>query len=250
MHRQLKNTGLKRMYIVRYADDFKVFTDNHKSAVKIKHALKDYLKNQLKLEMSEEKSQITNIRKRSSEFLGFELRAYKRKKKHICYSRIAAKKKQIIKEKIKELVKKIQKEPTYQNASQYNSYILGVHNYYRGAAKVNRDFCDISYSCLRILHNRLQHTGVYELPRSPPILYKSLFKNKYKVYKVCGIYLFPIADIQWKMPLSFSQHICDYTKMGRSRNFTELSSTVVEEIGYLNDARIEITQVEKRVISF
>lgn len=42
-YRALKSTKLKEMFIVRYADDFKIFTDSHESAKKIFHAVKEYL---------------------------------------------------------------------------------------------------------------------------------------------------------------------------------------------------------------
>lgn len=66
--RALKTTNLKEMYIVRYADDFKIFTKTHRNAIKIYHAVKGYLKNQLKLEISPEKSKITNLRRKSQNF--------------------------------------------------------------------------------------------------------------------------------------------------------------------------------------
>ncbi len=45
---RLAKSKLKRMYIVRYADDFKIFTNNHQSATKIFHAVEDYLKKDVK----------------------------------------------------------------------------------------------------------------------------------------------------------------------------------------------------------
>ncbi|ESU32863.1 hypothetical protein G3A_08910 [Bacillus sp. 17376] len=69
------------MYIVRYADDFKIFTNSHQSAIKIFHATKEYLKNQLNLDISTEKSAITNLRKRKSDFLGFSLKSVTKRNK-------------------------------------------------------------------------------------------------------------------------------------------------------------------------
>ena len=69
--RALRDTNLKQGYIVRYADDFKIMTNDYPSALKWFHAVKLYLKDRLKLDISNEKSKIVNLRKRKSEFLGF-----------------------------------------------------------------------------------------------------------------------------------------------------------------------------------
>lgn len=64
---RLVQTKLKPMYIVRYADDFKIFTNNRSNANKIYHAVQQFLNERLKLPMSEEKSSITNLKKHESE---------------------------------------------------------------------------------------------------------------------------------------------------------------------------------------
>lgn len=80
--RALRKTNLKQMYIVRYADDFKIFTNSHQSAIKIFHATKEYIKNQLNLDISTEKSAITNLRRRKSDFLGLSLKAVTKRNKY------------------------------------------------------------------------------------------------------------------------------------------------------------------------
>ena len=59
----------------------------------------------------------------------------------------------------------------------YNSYILGIRNYYETASHVNVDFAEIYYQTLKTLYNRLKPIANYGTPRSPPPLYKKLFKN-------------------------------------------------------------------------
>ncbi|WP_245396799.1 reverse transcriptase domain-containing protein, partial [Clostridioides difficile] len=74
------------MYIVRYADDFKILCKNRNHAKRIFTATNNWLKERLGLEISEEKSKITDIRYSNSEFLGFKLKAYKKKKKYVIQS--------------------------------------------------------------------------------------------------------------------------------------------------------------------
>jgi hypothetical protein len=59
--RALKQTNLKEMYIVRYADDFKILTNNYISAQKIFIAVIKWLKERLKLDISAEKSMVISM---------------------------------------------------------------------------------------------------------------------------------------------------------------------------------------------
>lgn len=74
------------MFIVRYADDFKIFCRKRSDAIKIFEAVKMWLKERLNLEVSEEKSKIVNLKKNYSEFLGFKLKAIKKGKRYIVKS--------------------------------------------------------------------------------------------------------------------------------------------------------------------
>ena len=69
------------MYIVRYADDFKIFTNTRSNAEKI-FKTQMWLEERLKLPISAEKSKVTNLKKQQSEFLGFTLKAVKKGKKN------------------------------------------------------------------------------------------------------------------------------------------------------------------------
>jgi RNA-directed DNA polymerase len=93
------------MYIVRYADDFKIFCRDHKSAHKKYNAVR------LHLEISADKSKITNLRKNYTEFLGFKLKATIKGNKHVCKSHISDKAKKKIVIKLKEKIDEIRKQP-------------------------------------------------------------------------------------------------------------------------------------------
>jgi RNA-directed DNA polymerase len=235
----LKGSNLKEMYIVRYADDFKVFTNSYKSAIKIYHAVKGYLKNQLNLDISTEKSTITNLRKRKSGFLGFSLKAVMKRKKYVANTHILDKKIENIQEKARSLIRRIQKCPTPKAAMDYNTYILGIKNYYKIATHVNIDFTQIAYRLSRALHNRLKSIGKYGIPVAPSVTYKRLHKNNFKTYAIAGIHLFPLADIQTKNSMNFSQDICNYTKEGRLNLHKKLKADISTEINKMLKASYE-----------
>ena len=69
-YRAIRKSNLKEVYLVRYADDFKILCKDYKTAQNIFIATKDWLKDRLGLEISPEKSKITNVRKGKTEFFG------------------------------------------------------------------------------------------------------------------------------------------------------------------------------------
>jgi len=64
----------RRLRYIRYADDFLLgFAGPHQEAEKIKGHLRDFLRDNLKLEMSEEKTKITHARSKAARFLGHDV---------------------------------------------------------------------------------------------------------------------------------------------------------------------------------
>lgn len=74
---RLRNQGKRPKYNVRYADDWIILTSMRCEAERLKKKLTKYFKCRLKLELSEEKTKITDIREAGAEFLGFVIRAEK-----------------------------------------------------------------------------------------------------------------------------------------------------------------------------
>lgn len=225
-----RKTTLKEMFIVRYADDFKIFTKNHQSAIRIFHGVKGYLNNHLSLDISPDKSKITNLRKRESEFLGFSLKAVKKRKSYVAHTYVTKRKKNQITEKLRTLLHEIQKNPIQKSVYKYNAYLLGTKNYFQSATHVNKDFHEIAYRLMQTFHNRLKSAGKYGPPIKANATYKKLHKNNYKTYNVAGSYLYPISDVQTKNDMNFSQDICFYTEEGRSKIYNYLAPNIRTEI--------------------
>ena len=240
----LGRTNLKIMHIVRYADDFKIFTNNPKSAIKIFHAVKGYLNDHLKLEISKEKSTITNLRKRCSEFLGFKIKAVKKRKGFVGNTRMSDKKRE---ETIKTLRKKIvaiRKNPSPKLILEYNATVLGVKNYFRIATHTNLDFKIIAYRLSKTLFNRLRSIASYQKPVNPNESYKKLHKNNYKTFKIGDYCLFPIADIQTRFPKNFTQSANNYSVQGRKELIKVLSRDIQYEITRMLSSQTGNTTVE------
>lgn len=159
--RELRKTKLKECYIVRYADDFKIFCRKHSDAVKLFAAVQAWLKERLNLDISPEKSKIVNLKHDYSDFLGFRIKVHKGKgNKYVVISHISPKALEKIKAKAKEKVKKIQfcsgKLKEYQAINDYNSFVMGIHNYYGMATCANPDMQTLAYEIKISIKNRLQ----------------------------------------------------------------------------------------------
>ena len=142
-------TDLKEMYIVRYADDFKLFCRDYATAKKVMYATKLWLAENLHLQTSDEKSGITNLRKNYTTFLGIKFKVVPKGNKWIIRSHMADKSKTKVIKKLSDVWKDI-KNPSKQretdrNISLYNAMVMGMHNYYCMATMVSADFAEIAF---------------------------------------------------------------------------------------------------------
>jgi len=65
----MRKTKLKEMHIVRYADDVRILCATKTQANRVMIAVKQYLCERLRLEVSEKKTRVVNVKRNSSEFL-------------------------------------------------------------------------------------------------------------------------------------------------------------------------------------
>ena len=239
-----KRTHLKEGYIVRYADDFKIICRDWKTAQKWYHAVKLYLKERLKLDISPEKSKIINLRKHESAFLGFTIRANRKGKKRVAHTFVKAEKMQKIKADAKKRLEILRTSPTTQNAMRFNSFVLGLHNYFNRATHVNLAFSRLAYEIGASMYNRLKSIGKYEHPNNPPPVYKKFYGLGSKTYKIAGVYLFPLGIIKTKNVICFTQSITPFTEEGRVQISKRLSKDIRQEIVLLMESKIPTRSVE------
>ena len=245
-HSALRKSELKEFYFVRYADDFKIVCRNYQKAQKIFVATKLWLNERLDLEISPEKSKITNVRKGKTEFLGFALFVQKKgkekgKDKFISRSNISNKATKAITAKLKGQIKAIQKKNKAEQVNLLNSQILGVHNYYGIATQCSNDFAKINFVVSRSLYNRLKgstkkvkgkknrNKKSKKTPEIEQAHYSKTYRKLYGNYKqkpkiILGIAVFPIYGCKFKVPLNFTQEICSYTEQGRALIHNRLSN--------------------------
>ena len=232
-HRALRNASeLKECYIIRYADDFKIMCRTRDVAEKMFIAVKLWLKERLNLEISLEKSKITNLRKKTSEFLGFSIKAVIKGKKQVANSKVKSNAVIKIMAKGKELIKKIQKNPTSRHIGLYNSFVLGTQNYYRIATHCSKDFHKIGYYLDRIIKVRWKSLSTNK--GSPSKLYEEKYKgyDKKRIY-IRGLIIFPMSACKTKNAMCFSKKVNKFTPEGRKLIHKQIESVSDFEFIYL-----------------
>lgn len=222
------NGTLKKIYIVRYADDFKIFCKTRSEADKVFIAVKRWLKERLMLDISPEKSKVVNLKKNYSNFLGFKLKLRKKSGKWILKSHMADKAKDNCKSKIREAIAQIRKEPNQWSVMRFNATILGLHNYFKIATNVYVDFDRIAFDVRKTLLCRTKTHRTKTGSKS------KAFQNFYgeftgKVFYVEKMALYPVNGVKTSPPMCFTQSICNYTQEGR-RKIHEMQKSVSPQI--------------------
>lgn len=227
-YRELRKTRLKECYIVRYADDFKIFCRKHSDAVKLFEATKAWLKDRLGLDISPEKSKIVNLKHDYSDFLVFRIKVHKGKgNKYVVVSHIAPKALDKIKESAKEKVKAIQHSSgemeEFKVVNDYNSFVMGVHNYYRMATAASPDIQRLAFEIKIAIKNRLQERVQRRSDQTIPGYAKRYAKSK-EIRFIGKNILLPIGYIQHHPPIHKKKSVNKYTAAGRAEIHKNLES--------------------------
>lgn len=232
-----KRSNLKECYIVRYADDFKVVCRTRTQALKMNYAIKDFLKTRLHLETSKEKSKVMNLKKNSSEFLGFSIKVQRKKKARFGYvakSNMTKKAKSNAFLKIKDAIKAVQKKPCIETVWHFNTVVMGIQNYYSPATNITNNLSELTSRLNKTLYNRLKNlrkeAKFSDMTTTLQKRYKGYEPKYYKIQKMVFV---PIYAQRHKTNLCFSQDICNYTASGRSKIHHNLKAVDKSVLAYV-----------------
>lgn len=248
-----KGSTLKECYIVRYADDFKIFCRKRSDAEKLFTAVKDWLKERLGLDISPEKSKIVNLKKQYSDFLGFKLRAVRKgvkqsgEAKYAVESHMSDKAIKRVKGQARVMVKRIQfpadTNEEYKAVGAYNAYVSGVHNYYRYATHISKDIRKIAFGINRTMKNRLRERLQMQGSLLPPYIAERYGKSR-QIRYVSGQALIPIGYVQTKTPLFKRREVNQYTIEGRNTIHKSLEAVNMSILHYLMRNPVQYASVE------
>lgn len=230
-----KRTNLKSGYIVRYADDFKIMCRSYEHAIRWYHAVSKWLQEYLDLPINEEKSSVTNLKRKATEFLGFSIKAVKKgtsRYGYVAETHITDKNKKRIQEELRVSIKRIQSNSfTNKTSVQYNIKVMGIKRYFQYATHVYLDLDEIAQSTFRTMKVRLRD-------RRELVTFKTLdhgYKKHHpgirantKVSIVAGTPLHIIQAVHHKNPMNFTQSKTLYTKQGRKLLNEKLTTLPIE----------------------
>lgn len=262
----LRKTNLKVCRFVRYADDFKIFTDSYSSAVKLYHATKDWLHVRLGLEISPEKSKIVNLKKHYSDFLGLKMKVIRRGKypqnykggcdKYVVSSHISDKAAARIKDKTDKLIYDIQHgnnsiEAEHKAVCMYNAYVYGIHNYYRMATCIAGDCSRLAMNVQKSLKVRLKDRiktarefKKHGLTCNMPKFIKDRYGGSLQMRYVGSSYLIPLGYIQHGIPMMKKWNANSYTAEGRAVIHKDLENVNMEILHYIMRNPVPYRSVE------
>lgn len=247
-----EQTNLKECYGLQYADDFRIFCRSRQDAEKLFIATQKWLKERLGLDISPEKSKIVNLKKQYSEFLGFKMKVKPNGKrngkvKYTVVSHVSDKRKEKIKKRATDMVERI-KFPANENEEHkyimdYNSYVLGVHNYYRIATQVSRDFSEIGFSVKRTMKCRLGQR-VKKSGNTLPQYVQKMYGRSKELRYIRGLFVLPIAYVQTIPPKHRARNWCVYMTEGRANIHKTLEKVNMRILHYLMENPVQGESIE------
>ncbi|EGO6085745.1 group II intron reverse transcriptase/maturase [Enterococcus faecalis] len=215
-YRALRGSELKEIYIVRYADDFKIFCRKRSDADSIFISTKSWLKERLKLDVSTEKSKVVNLKKQESEFLGFTMKLVRKRKTFVIETHMSPKAMKKVSDNLAKQIKVIQHTPTKEELQKqlvkYNSMVIGIHQYYKKATHISVDCPKINQRIMIIIKNRLDVKKTGQLP-------SDFVKKNYACSKqlrwINGYPMIPLGFVKHSHTSLPKMGICKYTPEGR-----------------------------------
>ena len=231
-----KYTKLKSGFIVRYADDFKIMCSTYGEAQRFYHSTVDFLNKRLKLEISPEKSKVVNLKKNSSDFLGFKIKVLPKGKTRYGYIAKTDMSDKAIKKVTAELKAKvinIRKHTTVGRINAYNMAVIGIQNYYCIATNIYNNLTDVNYALLPTFRTRLSCIGSTIPFAETPYEFQQKtvgIKKETKIITVGKMPLLPLTGVHHKHPINFSQDITSYTAKGREKIHKSVQCVETQEL--------------------
>lgn len=203
-YRAMRNTNLKEMYIVRYADDFRIFCRTKTAAERTKIAVTQWLSQRLKLEVSQEKTRVVNVKRRYSEFLGFKIKVHPKGGKQTVQSHISDKqlrfKKKALVEQVKRIARPRPKNGQFGEIRQYNLMVLGMQNYYRIATRISPDASLLNRAVMTVFTNRLKRISRKGRKLTPNE--RTRYGKSKMLRYLADEPIYPISYVQFKIPMN------------------------------------------------
>lgn len=230
LHALRKRSNLIPGYLVRYADDFVIITDTRAHAEDWKARLQAFLQSKMKLTLSQEKTLITDIRKKHIKFIGYEFKMVPGKSRRGYISRTIPDRDRL-KRKVDKIAHDIKKIPLNYSREQMigamnriNSQIRGLIQYYQCCTWVGTSMKKCGRRLQMVEKARLKQYKGKWIPANQtqnlPRVHQQ-YKQKIPSIKYRDIYVgfTAITFCKWEKALQKNQAETPYTEAGRQINF-------------------------------
>ena len=225
-----KRTALTPGYLVRYADDFVIITDTRTHAEEWKARLQTFLQNKMKLTLSQEKTLITDVRKKHIKFLGYEFKMVRGKSRKGYISRTIPDRDRL-KRKVDQIAEEIKNIPECYSREQLIGEINRINSKVRGIIQYNQ-CCTWVNIAMKKHGRRLQLTAMHRLKQykgkwipanqtqNLPHVHQQ-YKQKIPSVKYRDIYVgfTALTFCRWEKACSKNQAETPYTEDGRQAYF-------------------------------
>lgn len=225
-----ERSNLIPAYLVRYADDFCVMTDSREHAEFLKSRIQMFLHDDMKLNLSNEKTLITDVRKDYIHFLGFEYKVVKGKAKKGYITRTRPDRNRLkskvdtICVEIKNIHTHASKEQVIHSVNLINSKIRGLINYYSNCSWVNVVMQKIGDRMANVAYRRLKEYKGKWIPANKTHNLCNVHKDytqKIPAIKYGDIYIgiTKLTFCSWERIFQKNQNETPYTEEGRLLHF-------------------------------
>ena len=225
-----KRTTLTPGYLVRYADDFVIITDTRNHAEEWKTRLQTFLHSKMKLTLSQEKTLITDIRKKYIKFLGYEFKMTQGKSRRGYISRTIPDRDRL-KQKVDQIAEEIKNIPECYSREQLIGEINRINSKVRGIIQYNQCCTWVSVAMSKhsrrlqlVAKRRLKQYKGKWIPASQtqnlPHIHQQ-YKQKIPSVKYRDIYVgfTALTFCRWEQTQYKNQAETPYTEDGRQSYF-------------------------------
>lgn len=190
-----------------------------------------------------------------SEFLGFEIKAVKKRKRYVVKSHMTPKAITKERDKLIEQVKKIahvqDRDDEAREVTLYNSMVFGIHNYYRYATMVASD-CEIIHRAVsRVMKNRL-YGRLTKKGHINEVYIRENYGKSRQIRFISSKTVAPVGYIQTKAPLFKRKKVCKYTPEGREEIHRNLgiNTSVMLALMRIKEPRRSVEYMDNRISLF
>ena len=203
--RNVRRAGLKLGIHVRYADDILVLCKTPEEAERFRFSVTNYLTRNMRLVINEDKTKIYDLTREKMKYLGYNFHVLKRQSRnprqrgiYLVANSLPKPKEDEIVDKCRELLRDIKEHPGFRTAHEWNTYVVGVHNYYKGMNGFCESFHQIGWRIKRLFYHTMSSRAKFTQEQS----HKNCFLDgAYKTWGKKGYYCFgasyPVIQIDW-----------------------------------------------------